>query len=60
MVTKLDFYLFLGPLGFLSFEDELGFVEGNQGLKDQQLALKWIQENIEKFGGDKNRVIRNS
>lgn len=29
---------------------------GNQGLKDLILGLKWIQDNIGKFGGDRNRV----
>lgn len=44
----------LGVLGFMS----LGTPEysGNQGLKDQQLAMKWVHANIEKFGGDKNSV----
>lgn len=43
----------LGPLGFLSTEDEN--CPGNFGLKDQVLVLKWIQKNIEEFGGDRDR-----
>lgn len=44
----------LGAMGFMS----LGTPEysGNQGLKDQQLAMKWVHENIERFGGNKNSV----
>lgn len=42
-------------LGFLSTEDNI--VPGNNGLKDQQLALKWVKQNIEYFGGDSDSII---
>lgn len=39
----------LGPLGFLSTGDEN--MPGNFGLKDQAMAIKWVKDNIEAFGG---------
>ncbi|XP_037784824.1 esterase FE4-like isoform X2 [Penaeus monodon] len=44
----------LGTLGFLSTEDEV--MPGNYGMKDQVMALRWVQDNIHSFGGDAERV----
>lgn len=42
----------LGALGFLASES----MEGNYGLWDQQLALKWTIDNIAGFGGNPNKI----
>lgn len=50
----------LGPFGFLShtaLDAVRGAIpSGNDGLRDQQLALRWVQDNIAAFGGDPGKV----
>ncbi|XP_044021103.1 uncharacterized protein LOC122861020 [Aphidius gifuensis] len=53
-VVLVDMNYRLGALGFLSLD--IPEATGNMGLKDQVLALKWIQKNIKKFGGDPTKV----
>lgn len=40
----------LGPLGFLGLEK--AGLAGNFAVQDLLLGLRWVQENIEAFGGD--------
>jgi len=44
----------LGALGFLSTDDNVA--AGNWGLLDNIMALQWVRDNIEAFGGDRNRI----
>jgi len=48
----------LGLLGFFSHPaiDAEGHAHSNYGLMDQQLALKWVRDNISDFGGDPGNV----
>ncbi|MFD1170198.1 carboxylesterase/lipase family protein [Oceanobacillus caeni] len=49
----------LGILGFLHLGELAGeeyATSGNCGILDQVAALRWVQDNIENFGGDPNRV----
>lgn len=40
--------------GWLNMNNEAG--NGNLGLMDQKLAFSWLEENIQQFGGDVNRI----
>ncbi|XP_037534427.1 cholinesterase-like [Nematolebias whitei] len=45
----------VGAFGFLSLPDNK-HIQGNAGLLDQRLALRWVADNIAAFGGDPSKV----
>ncbi|HSW40262.1 MAG TPA: carboxylesterase family protein, partial [Acidobacteriota bacterium] len=49
----------VGPFGFLAHPElsrESGMGSGNYGLEDMIAGLKWVRENISRFGGDHANV----
>ena len=59
-VTVVTLNYRLGYLGFLAHPalsaGSGGRGSGNYGVMDQQAALRWVQRNIERFGGDDDNV----
>ena len=56
----VNFNYRLGILGFMAHPEltkEQGGHSGNYGYLDQHAALKWIQRNIARFGGDPGQVV---
>ena len=56
----VNFNYRVGAMGFLAHPEltaEQGGHSGNYALMDQALALKWIHDNIDKFGGDPDKVL---
>jgi len=45
-----------GILGFLATGNGEKDIKGNFGILDQRLAIAWVKENIDAFGGDPTEV----
>jgi para-nitrobenzyl esterase len=59
-VIFVNFNYRIGVLGFLAHPEltrEQGGYSGDYGLLDQALALRWIHDNIVRFGGDPQRIL---
>ncbi|CAF5072623.1 unnamed protein product, partial [Rotaria sp. Silwood1] len=55
----LETAIVINVMGFFvqsALTDTNGQTIANQGITDQRMAMKWIQDNIGQFGGDKNSI----
>ncbi|MGY5955654.1 carboxylesterase/lipase family protein [Kosakonia sp. BK9b] len=56
-IVFVSFNYRVGRFGFFAHPALAGeSLRGNYGLMDQLAALRWVQQNIQAFGGDKNNV----
>jgi para-nitrobenzyl esterase len=56
-VVVVSFNYRVGVLGFLAHPElDAEGPSGNYGLQDQIAALRWVQANVERFGGDPGNV----
>ncbi|XP_063294534.1 para-nitrobenzyl esterase-like [Pelobates fuscus] len=59
-VVHVSFNYRLNAFGFMALEllreGSLSNTSGNYGFMDQVAALRWVQSNIQHFGGDPNKV----
>uniref|UniRef100_A0A1B0AZH6 carboxylesterase n=1 Tax=Glossina palpalis gambiensis TaxID=67801 RepID=A0A1B0AZH6_9MUSC len=55
-IVLVTFNYRLSMFGFLSLCDPRVQVPGNAGLKDQMLAIQWVKDNIDYFGGDSENI----
>jgi para-nitrobenzyl esterase len=46
----------IGAFGFMAHPAISDGWNGNIGLEDQRLAMQWVKDNIEAFGGDKTKI----
>ena len=56
----VNFNYRVGAFGFMAHPElsrEQGGHSGNYGLMDQNAALRWVRDNIARFGGDPGQVV---
>ena len=55
-IIIVTFNFRLGLLGFFYDNQYNTGINGNFGYLDQKLAIEWIYDNIQNFGGDKDKI----